>query len=144
MKGGWTNSEHGVTNPAGFWIRLAANFLDVLILGVPLTLLGYLITGGGGENLVINILSVLYSLLLPVFWQGYTIGKRIMGIRIAKVDGTQLGFGPMLLRTLVGSLVYAVTLGLAAIASAFMVGLRKDKRSVHDLIAGTYVTYEKP
>lgn len=47
-------------------------------------------------------------------------------------------------RAIVASLIYGITLGLAAVVSAFMIGLRKDKRSVHDLIAGTYVTYEKP
>lgn len=139
-----TNSEYGITNPAGFWTRLAANVLDAIVIGVPLTLLGLLLTGGWDGNLFINVMSFLYTLLLPVLWQGYTVGKRIVGIRIAKVDGTKLGVGAMFLRAIVATFVYAVTLGLAVIASAFMVWLRKDKRSVHDLIAGTYVTYEKP
>ncbi len=34
--------------------------------------------------------------------------------------------------------------GIAAIVSAFMVGLREDKRSIHDFVAGTYVTYAEP
>lgn len=48
----------------------------------------------------------------------------------------------MLLRMIVAAIIYGVTLGIAAIVSAFMVGIREDKRSIHDLIAGTYVTYE--
>ena len=36
-----------------------------------------------------------------------------------------------------------ITFGIAAIVSGFMVGIRQDKRAIHDLIAGTYVTYEK-
>ena len=56
----------------------------------------------------------------------------------------KLGIGDMLMRVVVAGLIYAVTLGIAAIVSAFMVGLREDKRSLHDLIAGTYVTYNAP
>ncbi|ESU33866.1 hypothetical protein G3A_04290 [Bacillus sp. 17376] len=67
-----------------------------------------------------------------------------MGVRIAKVNGEKLGSGTMLMRTIVAGLVYVLTLGLGAIVSAFMVGIREDKRAIHDFIAGTYVTYEKP
>lgn len=65
-----------------------------------------------------------------------------MGVRIAKVNGGKLGIGAMLLRTIVAGLVYVLTLGIGLIISAFMVGLRDDKRAIHDFIAGTYVTTE--
>jgi uncharacterized RDD family membrane protein YckC len=87
---------------------------------------------------------LLNFLLVPIYWSGYTIGKRIMGIRIVKVNGEKLGFGAMFLRAIVASLVYVVTLGIALIVSAVMVGVRQDKRAIHDFIAGTYVTTEKP
>lgn len=67
-----------------------------------------------------------------------------MGIRIFRVDGEKLGIGTMLLREFVAGIVYIVTLGLGMIVSAFMVGLRKDHRAIHDFIAGTYVTSNKP
>ena len=50
----------------------------------------------------------------------------------------------MLLRVLVAGIVYGLTLGIALIVSVFMVVFRKDKRSLHDMMAGTYVTYSKP
>lgn len=134
---------------AGFWVRLGAALLDGLIIGIPLSLIGYLITGSfvaenATDNWVINTISLLYGLLLPLYWHGYVIGKRIFGIRIVKADGSKLGIGAMILRVIIGGLVYGITLGVAAIVSAFMVGIRKDKRSIHDLIAGTYVTYAPP
>lgn len=137
-------SPQTALNPAGFWIRLAANLLDGLIIGLPLFLISYLITGDTQGDLFTNLISFLYSLLLPIFWYGYTVGKKILGIRIVKVNGDQVGFGAMLLRVLVGGLIYGITLGIAALVSAFMVGLRQDKRAIHDFIAGTYVTYNKP
>ncbi len=132
--------------PAGFWIRLGAGLLDGLIVGAISGLIYSLITGGYSTRTgsFINFLELLYSLLLPIFWSGYVIGKRIAGVRIVKVDGSDVTFPTMLLRVLVGGLVYVVTLGIGAIVSAFMVGMRDDKRAIHDLIAGTYVTYAKP
>lgn len=133
-----------VASPAGFWIRVLASLLDSIIVMLPLTFISYLITGGWGGDIFTTILSLLYYVIVPAVWHGYTVGKRIVGIRIAKVNGDKVGFGTMIMRNIVGSIIYIVTLGLAVIVSAFMVGLRNDKRSIHDFVAGTYVTYEKP
>ena len=133
-----------ISNPAGFWIRLGAGLLDLVIIGLPLGVVSYLISGGLEGDSVTNLVSFLYYLLVPVVWYGYTVGKKLLGIRIVKVDGTKVGIGTMLMRMLIAAIVYGITLGIAVIASAFMVGFRKDKRSVHDLIAGTYVTFDKP
>lgn len=128
---------------AGFWIRLGAAILDAIIVGIPLAVLSYIVTGDFDDNIITNILSFLYSLLLPVVWEGYTIGKRICGIKIRKVsDLSPPGIGTMLLRNIVAGLIYGITFGIATIVSAFMIGLREDKRSIHDFIAGTEVVYE--
>ncbi|MFJ5771112.1 RDD family protein [Psychrobacillus sp. NPDC093180] len=131
-------------NPAGFWARFAASLLDGLIIGIPLTFISFLIVGNWNESPVTSIGNILYTLIVPVLWTGYTVGKKILDIRIAKVDGTKLGYGTMLLRVLVGGLIYAFTFGIALVVSAFMVGIREDKRAIHDFIAGTYVTYDRP
>lgn len=131
-------------NPVGFWRRFGASLLDGIIIGIPLSLIAYLITGKAEGEPVTNAISFLYSLLIPVFWYGYTIGKKLLGIRIVKMNGENVGIGAMLLRLLVGGLVYGITFGIAAIVSAIMVGVRADKRSIHDFIAGTYVTSDKP
>jgi uncharacterized RDD family membrane protein YckC len=127
-------------DPAGFWVRFGAIVLDALIVGLPL----FIIAKATGDKYVTDIISFLYALLTPIFWNGYTIGKRICGIRIVRVsDGQPPGLGTMLLRNVVAGLLYGVTLGIAAIVSATMVGAREDKRSIHDFIAGTEVVYEK-
>lgn len=135
-----------VSSPAGFWIRLGASIIDAILLFfvlgfISLALYGQFTTEGYSFT---DFLDHLYHLLLPIFWYGYTIGKRAVGIRIARVDGEKVGLGTMLLRNIVAGLVYVVTLGIGVIVSAFMVGLREDKRSIHDFIAGTYVTYDPP
>ncbi|HZG74698.1 MAG TPA: RDD family protein [Paenibacillus sp.] len=126
--------------PAGFWIRFGATFLDMLIVGVPLAIVAH----ATGDQYVTDILGFLYSLLIPMLWNGYTIGKRICGIRIVKVsDGQSPTFGTMVLRCIVANLVYGLTLGIALIVSAIMVAAREDKRSLHDFIAGTEVVHER-
>lgn len=53
-----------------------------------------------------------------------------------------LGIGMMLLRNVVAGVAYTLTLGVGLIVSAFMMGIREDKRSIHDFLAGMYVTYD--
>lgn len=132
-----------VRNPAGFWKRLAANLLDGIIVGIPIALIGYLVTNSWEENWFTTAANVIYAIVVPALWSGYTVGKRLLGIRIAKVNGGKVGIGTMFLRSVVGGLVYFITFGIALMISAIMVAAREDKRSIHDFIAGTYVTTEK-
>lgn len=131
-------------NPVGFWRRFGAMLLDGLLFGLPLSLLLSIILGGEENDYLIDVITFLYLLLLPLFWNGYTIGKRVVGIRIVKMNGENVGIGNMLLRELVGRLIYIITFGIGLIVSAIMVAVREDKRSIHDLIAGTYVTSNQP
>lgn len=131
-------------NPAGFWVRILASLLDAIIIGVPLSIISYLFFGVWEETSITSFGNILYSIIVPVLWVGFTVGKKIMGIRIVKVDGSKVGYGVMVLRVIVAGIIYVVTLGIGLIVSAFMVGLRDDKRAIHDLIAGTYVTKNPP
>ncbi|MDT0149880.1 RDD family protein [Priestia aryabhattai] len=134
-----------VIKPAGFWIRLLGNLLDGIIISIPLGLISFLITGDfDGDDPVTSLIGLIYAVAVPILWYGYSVGKRIVGVRIVKVNGKKLGIGAMLLRVLVAGIVYALTLGIALIVSVCMVVFRKDKRSLHDMMAGTYVTYAKP
>ncbi len=135
-------------NPAGFWVRFIALFIDGIILsivaGILNAALGLDVDVTEGERGVHGIIELLYAIIVPALWAGYTIGKKAMGIRIVKMDGSNVTFLTMLMRYLVGGIVYALTLGIGVIISAFMVGMRSDKRAIHDFIAGTYVTRTRP
>lgn len=127
--------------PAGFWIRFGAILLDGLIIGIPLSLLSLILTGGeSGETWFTNLISFLYTLLLPVLWNGQTVGKKICGIRIIRViNNERPHVGNMLMRNVVWGIIVAVTIGIAFVIDLFMVGIREDKRGIHDFIAGTQV-----
>ncbi|MGJ9386206.1 RDD family protein [Salipaludibacillus sp. CF4.18] len=135
-----------VKDPAGFWVRFAAGFLDGLVVMFVTALLSTIIYRDVfiERFTIVDTLSPLYYLILPVIWYGYTVGKRALGIRIARIDGAKVGITTLFLRHLLAGIVYAVTLGIGVIVSAFMVGMRKDSRAIHDFIAGTYVTSSPP
>ncbi|NJJ39881.1 RDD family protein [Paenibacillus apii] len=131
---------------AGFWIRLGAQLLDGLCFGLPAAIIYYFLTGGStGDTegrLARDILTTLYMVLVPVFWNGHTIGKRICGIRIRKLDGSSPGIGSMLLRNGLCWLLYSFTYGIAVLISIVMVIVRKDRRAIHDFASGTEVVHD--
>lgn len=130
-----------VSNPAGFWRRFGAGLIDGLIISLPCTFIFGLFLSETSLNSAVSIIELLYAIILPVIWSGYTIGKKLLGIRIMKVNGEPVSFGTMLIRTIIAGFIYAITLGIGLIVSAFMVGMRSDKRAIHDFLAGTYVTH---
>lgn len=133
-----------IDRPAGFWIRLGAIILDAFIISLPLALIDYFITGQLRGQGISNVIYFLYGLIVPVVWYGYTVGKRLAGIRIARTNGEKVSLWTMIKRNVIAGLVYGITFGIALIVSILMIAFRQDKRSLHDMIAGTYVTKNPP
>lgn len=136
-----------VENPAGFWVRLVASGIDTIFLTLITGIISLILFkqfSNTPNSILSYIFDLLYALLLPIFWYGYTVGKKSLGIRIVQMGGGEVDLETMILREVVTSLFYVLTLGVGIIVSAFMVGLREDKRSIHDFVAGTYVTYDLP
>lgn len=135
---------------AGFWIRLVADFLDFMIVSVPITLIYYFIVDGEfltdwSRNTIPNILYTSYLIITPLIWKGYAVGKRICNINIQRVDVQKLNTRTMIFRELIGKvLLIYITFGISTVISIFMISFRKDKRAIHDLIAGKFVNREIP
>jgi uncharacterized RDD family membrane protein YckC len=67
---------------------------------------------------------------------GRTVGKAIVGTRVVRADGSDLHGGRAALRVLATSLSFTLFgVGLLLIL------IRKDRRALHDLIAGTSEVY---
>lgn len=137
--------------PAKLWQRFFARIIDGLIVGVPIVFIvsftgGYDFVIDPGTNFIFNIFMLLivtaYMICLPVIWYGWTIGKRLMGLRITHVSGADVSWQKMLKRELFILVVYSVTLGLFLLLSSVMMITRKDKRALHDLMAETKVSDE--
>lgn len=137
--------------PAKLWQRFFARLIDGLIIGVPIVFLlsftvGYDFVIEPRVNFIFNLFMLLivtvYMIALPVIWYGWSIGKRLLGIRITHVNGQDVTWQMMLKRELFILVVYTLTFGLFLLLSGVMMITRKDKRALHDLMADTKVTDE--
>lgn len=155
---------------AGFWIRFLASFFDTLFLALPIGLVIYFLSDGnwfdfaqykqnmqyamsGNASKALSNqpqMSIKWELLFEVsvlivtalFWKrfkGATPGKKFLHIKI--VDAKT--FEDITNKQ-------AITRSFGYIASIFsfligfiMVGIRDDKRGLHDLLASTAVIYEE-
>jgi uncharacterized RDD family membrane protein YckC len=126
-------------SPVGFWLRFLAGIIDAIVISLAaglLRVIGLPLSQGVETNAIV---LTLYHFLVPYLWQGYTVGKRFLKIRITTMSGEKPGAGSLLIRSLVLNGLYALTIGILLLVSCFMVGLRADRRSIHDLLAGTQV-----
>jgi uncharacterized RDD family membrane protein YckC len=153
---------------AGFWIRFLASFLDTLFLALPVAIIIYFLSDGNWFDfsqyqqnlqmamsgnahaldsqpqtslkweLFFELAVLVVTMLFWKRWRGATPGKKFVHIKIVDaktfedITNTQ-----------------AITRSFGYIASTFafligfiMVAFRKDKRGLHDLLAGTAVIYE--
>lgn len=140
--------------PAGLGNRLLASILDILFkIGCIFTfmiifsMLG--IYSGKLNNsasivifFVILVLPYLfYDLLFEIFMHGQTPGKKIMKIKVVKLDGTQPSVGSYLLRWLIRLFEIDVFQGLVAIIS---IASSKNSQRLGDMAAGTTVILIRP
>lgn len=134
-----------VEEHAGFGVRLIASIVDTMILIIPVSVVIAIYNGHfsveWSKGYGWEIFYILYLIILPVIWGGYVIGKRLLKIKIKRMDQKELTLLNMFLREAVGWYLLAIiTLGISIIVSVFMVIFREDKRGLHDLIGGTYVS----
>ena len=89
---------------------------------------------------VIVIALCIYYVVLPAYFNGQTIGKRLFGIKIVKKDGSDVDFVTLFVREMVGQIFLGyTTLGLTLIISSLLMGKRDDIRGIHDILADTKV-----
>jgi uncharacterized RDD family membrane protein YckC len=136
--------------PAGFWLRVVALLIDVVVLLIvraSLALAARLVWGASVPDA--TTLRSAIGLFTLIFAAGYvtllhaatgqTIGKMLVRAHVVLVDGERVPVGTSLLRFF-GHGVSIATLGLGYL----MAGLRQDRRALHDLIAGTRVERRLP
>ncbi len=140
------------TDPAGFWIRFGGNVIDgilvfsvtfimCLVLGYPTALdlqsseTGVLSVPGVYNTIILNsVLGALYSASFESSkWQA-TVGKKVLGLTVADMDGERIGFPRAIFRYIPKALIIT----LVPIAMV-VVALNARKKGIHDFIADTRV-----
>ncbi|MEL7236710.1 MAG: RDD family protein, partial [Chloroflexota bacterium] len=87
---------------------------------------------GGVIGLVI---ALVYYLYIPPRWDGKTVGKNVMGIKIVRSNGDVPGVGTMFMREFIGKFVSSIVIFIG-----YLVAFGDDeKRTWHDRMADTRV-----
>jgi uncharacterized RDD family membrane protein YckC len=111
---------------AGFWIRMAALLIDVLLVGFAMSVLGH------SSHLHLFVLGAYGA----VMWRqrGSTVGGIVFDLKVVRLDGREIDWETAIVRALACFLSLAVA-GLGFIWIAFDAG----NQAWHDKIAGTVV-----
>lgn len=111
---------------AGFWIRMAALFIDTVLISVAVNL----IQNAGESSLLI---LAIYG---AVMWKlkGTTVGGIVCNLQVVRADGKELDWSTAIIRAL-GCFLSLIAAGLGFL----WIALDKNHQGWHDKIAGTIV-----
>ncbi|RLJ62426.1 putative RDD family membrane protein YckC [Lacinutrix venerupis] len=90
--------------------------------------------------LLVSLPAFLYYVLLETFWNGQTVGKNLMKIRVVKLDGSKPTFANYLVRWLLRIIDVVLTSGGLA---ALVILLKGNGQRIGDIAAQTTVISEK-
>lgn len=133
--------------------RIGAQILDSLVMVSIFVFTTFFLGGLGGSSgnegaaggMLVGIMlgfagSVVYGLLLERMWDGYTVGKKLFGIKVVKENGDQCGLGNAFIRNL-----FEFIDGMFYYLIGFLVMAFSDKRQrIGDRLAGTVVVKANP
>ncbi len=85
---------------------------------------------------IITLPVHLYTLILESMMEGQTFGKKIMKIKVVKIDGYQAGFGDYLIRWIFRLIDVFLTTGIAAVLSII---ISKNNQRLGGIASGTAV-----
>jgi uncharacterized RDD family membrane protein YckC len=117
---------HAGMERASFWQRMAALFLDFVLVGIVLSTISH------ADSRLLPVLAA-YGCVLWVL-RGTTIGGSVLGLHVVRLDGRPVDWSTGIVRAL-GCFLSAVVAGLGFIWIAF----DPEKQAWHDKIAGTVV-----
>jgi uncharacterized RDD family membrane protein YckC len=136
-----------VVKRASFMRRLAACILDQIFVNIivyPLAFLGGLAFGvmGGRDSGIASLIGMLVALIvmwiyyitIPVKMNGRTFGKKILDIRVQRLDGRKLTTGTMFIREVIGKFISGLILMIG-----YLIALGDERRALHDRMADTIV-----
>ncbi len=113
---------------AGFWIRVAAALLDLVLVAIVVGFMGVFRVPG------VMMLFWLAYFIGMIAWKGTTIGGIICGLKVVRTDGGKM------------TLAVAAVRGFSSFFSVFVfflgffwIGWSSENQGWHDIIAGTYV-----
>ena len=158
---GSDSATAGVSPFKGFWIRLVAAIIDVILVSIAFfvfVILFMVVFGGlggllGGEEgafgagimgfllaiLVFTIFQLLYKPLMEASEFQGTLGKYMLGMKVVKANGERLDMGTSFVRSIVYLVCMALMSLVVPVLAFFMIGFTEQKQGLHDIVAKTFV-----
>lgn len=150
---------------AEFHKRLLAYFIDFFIMLIYLYSMKFILyeqfllnweANKGLDILIISLPMLLYSFLAELWFNGQTVGKKIMAIRVISLEGGEPTLGQYLLRWITkffewpflfgyiafsnaNIMAYTFTTGLFGIAVVIIISVSNKNQRLGDMAAGTVV-----
>ncbi len=119
-------------------IDFAVRMAVLMVAGMLLALLG---RAGAGLNLIVMFLVYwTYPIVLETLWNGQTVGKRALKLRVVSADGAPVGWLAAIVRNLlrtVDMLPFGYMAGLVASLAD------PHGRRLGDMVAGTLVVHDE-
>jgi uncharacterized RDD family membrane protein YckC len=134
---------------AGVGYRILATLLDGVFIGVYVVIivlmciqLGFNYFYESNQYLAATLIIILslpvmlYHFLSETFMNGQSLGKKVMKIKVVKLDGTQAGIGSYILRSLLRIIDIQLLNGLVAL---ICIAASDKSQRLGDMAAGTTV-----
>ena len=118
---------------AGFWIRLGAGAIDLMIIGSMAGILACIVATPFIWLLLAWVISIAYYVGF-LTWRGQTPGKMIVGIKVIRTDKNPLTLRDSVVR------YCGYLLSLFSFCAGFIIiAFDRKKQGFHDKVADTYV-----
>jgi uncharacterized RDD family membrane protein YckC len=130
----------------GLGERILAKLIDYAIF-IPFLFVGVFLSGAlsgwaiGVYYILLAIVFTFYDLLCEVFFNGQSLGKKVMKIRVISLEGARPKFSQYLLRWLFRMVDFGITSGVWALITAIMT---ENCQRIGDVVAGTAMIKTTP
>jgi uncharacterized RDD family membrane protein YckC len=116
-------------------------FVALSIIGMVLSISGLPMQGIAIYFIIVGAILLFYDLACETFFNGQSIGKHVMKIRVISLDGARPKFSQYLLRWLFRMIDFTITSFLGGVVSII---LTDNGQRIGDLVAGTAVIRTVP
>src|ERR1700761_3904377 len=131
----------------GLGERILARLIDFAVF-IPFVIALFIAAAAQMDNIALGIFGVVlvliyafYDLVFEVFFNGQSIGKRVMKIRVISLDGARPKFSQYLLRWLFRLVDFSMT---GAVCALICAAVTKNGQRLGDIVAGTALVKTKP
>lgn len=134
--------------------RFGASMIDMFLISLSYGIIVAVITGEYSAilsrfgisfgNYIYDLalafsLMALYFIILPLLWNGYTVGKKVTRVKLVSLTSETVTLKILVLRFFVLLIPNILLLGIPLLCNVYMMLFRKDNSGFHDLVAKTRV-----